>query len=294
MTDLHHETLQPLCGAYLSGALQPAEEADFERHLASCPDCMDECERLGETASGLSRLPAADVEELLRTEPWPPTTAAAPSAASAPATPAVAAAPAAAASAPAAPAAAPAPASTPASAAPAASAPAVAPTGVPAAPVKTPAAAGTRPPARNGDSRGPGRSRRRRLVGSVLAALVVAGLGVGVVVKLAEKPSTPAVQTDQVGAVSAEGTGAAARLAVTVDKTSKVNATVSGLTEGERYKLYAIDAAGTNHLVTQWTAGPAAERTITGRTDVPLADLAFFAVTRGTADSAVVSAKVTH
>jgi len=139
-----------------------------------------------------------------------------------------------------------------------------------------------------------GRSRRRWLVGSVLAALVVAGLGVGVVVKVAGKPDAPAARTDRAGSLSAEGIGNAVRLAVTVDDASQVRATVSGLAEGERYTLYAIDTEGTNHLVTQWTAGPGAERVVTGKTDVPLAGLASFAVTRGSADAAVVSAKVTR
>ncbi|MEU4240061.1 zf-HC2 domain-containing protein [Actinoplanes sp. NPDC026619] len=285
MTDLRHETLQPLCGAYLSGALPPADEADFERHLAGCPECMDECDRLGATASGLASLPRADIEDLLLAEPWPPITAATPP------PPAALSSPAAAAASPTATAAAPTATAASPTAAAASRAPAVAATKPgPAAPPT----ASTRPPARSGDSRRPGRSRRRRLLGSVLAALVVAGLGVGVVVKMAQQPSAPAVQTDQVGSVSAEGTGAAARLAVTVDAKSQVRATVAGLTQGERYKLYAIDAAGTNHLVTQWTADADAERVVTGRTDVPLTDLAFFAVTHGAADSAVVSARVTR
>jgi hypothetical protein len=255
MTDLRHETLQPLCGAYLAGAMQPAEEAEFERHLAGCPECMDECDRLGEASAGLALLPAADVEELLA-EPWPPspTEMTADEADEQTAKPA---------------------------------GPTEAAVGKPAGrkPVAT-----TRPPARPRDKQ----RRRRRLIGSVLAAVLVVGLGVGVVVKVAERPTAPIVQTDQVGRATAEGADAGARLSVTIndDGVRQVRATVAGLTQGERYKLYAIDTEGTNHLVAAWTGDAGAERVVTGKTDVPLADLAFFAVTHGATDSAVVSARV--
>ena len=42
-------------GAYLLGALEPAEQAAFEQHLAACPDCRAEVERLRVAADALPR-----------------------------------------------------------------------------------------------------------------------------------------------------------------------------------------------------------------------------------------------
>ena len=49
-----HDRFQEDIGAYLLGALEPAEQASFEGHLATCPECraeVEECygaERSGE------------------------------------------------------------------------------------------------------------------------------------------------------------------------------------------------------------------------------------------------------
>ena len=51
MSDLHQEDV----GAYLLGALEPAEQAAFEGHLASCPSCRDEVEQLRLAVDALPR-----------------------------------------------------------------------------------------------------------------------------------------------------------------------------------------------------------------------------------------------
>jgi anti-sigma factor RsiW len=53
MTD--HERHQDDVGAYLLGALEPAEQSAFEGHLASCPECRAEVERLRAAADALPR-----------------------------------------------------------------------------------------------------------------------------------------------------------------------------------------------------------------------------------------------
>lgn len=50
-----HERLQEDAGAYLLGALEPAEHAAFERHLAGCPECRSEVEELRAAANALPR-----------------------------------------------------------------------------------------------------------------------------------------------------------------------------------------------------------------------------------------------
>jgi anti-sigma factor RsiW len=51
VSDLHQEDV----GAYLLGALEPAEQAAFEGHLASCPSCRDEVEQLRLAVDALPR-----------------------------------------------------------------------------------------------------------------------------------------------------------------------------------------------------------------------------------------------
>lgn len=50
-----HERHQEDAGAYLLGALEPAEQAAFEGHLASCLECRAEVERLRVAADALPR-----------------------------------------------------------------------------------------------------------------------------------------------------------------------------------------------------------------------------------------------
>jgi anti-sigma factor RsiW len=50
-----HESRQEDVGAYLLGALEPGEQAEFERHLAGCPECRSEVEQLRMAADSLPR-----------------------------------------------------------------------------------------------------------------------------------------------------------------------------------------------------------------------------------------------
>jgi anti-sigma-K factor RskA len=59
--DLHH-----LSGAYAVDALDDAERADFERHLAACATCRDEVAELAEAAQRLGALTEATPPERLR------------------------------------------------------------------------------------------------------------------------------------------------------------------------------------------------------------------------------------
>jgi anti-sigma factor RsiW len=51
VSDMHHDDV----GAYLLGALEPAEQAAFEGHLATCPACRDEVEQLRLAVDALPR-----------------------------------------------------------------------------------------------------------------------------------------------------------------------------------------------------------------------------------------------
>jgi len=51
VSDMHHDDV----GAYLLGALEPAEQAEFERHMAGCPECRDEVEQLRLAVDALPR-----------------------------------------------------------------------------------------------------------------------------------------------------------------------------------------------------------------------------------------------
>jgi anti-sigma factor RsiW len=50
-----HDRYQDDIGAYLLSALEPAEQAEFERHLAGCPECRAEIEDLRVAADALPR-----------------------------------------------------------------------------------------------------------------------------------------------------------------------------------------------------------------------------------------------
>jgi hypothetical protein len=280
MTDLRHQGEGEaathaellLCSTYLLGGLDPEGERTFERHLAGCAECLDECERLAPAAAGLADLGGAEIERLLA-EPWPPVEAVTPSAAPA-------------------------------------NGPASAPGREPVAPAQgdtRPATAGgvgsrtqgagNRPANRDGSSRPgekrPASSRRRRAVATVFAVVVLAAGGI-VAAVVAAQPGPKAVPVQQAGAVTAVGQGASVRLSVSViseGDASVAHATCVGLQSGTQYKLYAVDTAGRNHLVVQWTPGDK-PREVTGKVDVPIADLAFFSVTRGSDAAAVVSARV--
>jgi anti-sigma-K factor RskA len=55
MSSPDHTSHRDDIGAYLLGALTDVEREAFERHLAGCPDCRDEVERLRPAAAALPR-----------------------------------------------------------------------------------------------------------------------------------------------------------------------------------------------------------------------------------------------
>ena len=55
MSAEQHDRFQEDVGAYLLGALEPAEQAAFEGHLAGCPECRAEVEELRAAADALPR-----------------------------------------------------------------------------------------------------------------------------------------------------------------------------------------------------------------------------------------------
>jgi Putative zinc-finger len=56
--------MRQLLGVYVVGAIDPAERALVDDHLAECQSCRDELAGLAGLPAMLSRVPAADVEQL--------------------------------------------------------------------------------------------------------------------------------------------------------------------------------------------------------------------------------------
>ncbi|HUC24290.1 MAG TPA: anti-sigma factor [Streptosporangiaceae bacterium] len=56
--------IRQLLGVYVVGAIDPAERAQVDEHLADCQSCRDELAGLAGLPAMLSRVPAADVEQL--------------------------------------------------------------------------------------------------------------------------------------------------------------------------------------------------------------------------------------
>jgi hypothetical protein len=56
--------MRQLLGVYVVGAIDPAERALVDEHLAECQSCRDELAGLAGLPAMLSRVPAADVEQL--------------------------------------------------------------------------------------------------------------------------------------------------------------------------------------------------------------------------------------
>jgi hypothetical protein len=56
--------IRQLLGVYVVGAIDPAERALVDDHLAQCQSCRDELAGLAGLPAMLSRVPAADVEQL--------------------------------------------------------------------------------------------------------------------------------------------------------------------------------------------------------------------------------------
>jgi hypothetical protein len=248
--DTHRQTRT----LYFLGALDPAPEADFERHLAGCAECLDDSEQFGPLLGGMAMLSGEEIDALVREHD---VDVAGPGAATgdrgAPAD---------------------------ADAADAAAVPADdrldagrragRPGGPPAAEVRR----GSRPPAR------PGRRRPRRVLIGVLTAVVL--LAVGVVFGVNQLHSDRATIATEPAGLVARGSQAAARLMVAVaDNGDRVTirATAIGMTAGTRYRLYAVTSDGRTHAVADWT-GDAGAHEVVGELRVTVAQLVFFTVTQ--------------
>lgn len=66
-----HEKYASWDGAYVVGALSPAERAEFERHLAGCATCQAAVSALAPLPGLLGRVDAEDAMALLDAEPLP-------------------------------------------------------------------------------------------------------------------------------------------------------------------------------------------------------------------------------
>ena len=60
-------------GAYVLGALSPAERLEFERHLPGCDECTRSVRELAGLPGLLGRVDASDLEDHLVDEPVPET-----------------------------------------------------------------------------------------------------------------------------------------------------------------------------------------------------------------------------
>jgi Putative zinc-finger len=281
MTDFDSEdTHRQTRTLYFLGALDPAPEADFERHLAGCAECLDDSEQFGPLLGGMAMLSGEEIGALMREHDADVAgdvaglgTAAGDRGAPADAADAAGA-----------------PAEAPA-AADAAGGPAddrlnarrrpQTPGGPPAAEVRR----GSRPPARPG-----GRRRRRVLIGA-LAAVVLLAVAVGFGVSQLQSGGTT-INTQPAGLI-AQGSQAAARLMVAVaDNGDRVTirATVVGLRPGTRYRLYAATSDGRTHVVAEW-AGDAGAHEVVGELRVTVPELVFFTVAQ-LDDTVVVTARI--
>ncbi|WP_432839497.1 zf-HC2 domain-containing protein [Dactylosporangium sp. CA-092794] len=272
MTELQREDDVHGAGAlYLLGALDPATEAAFERHLAGCPACQQQCEDFGPAATGLSHLPAADFADLLATptalgdlatvdfsEPLTPPHLTAVPTPDSPTTPNGTA--------------------TPRTGPAEKSGPAGDGVGAPEGALASVTPLSSRR-----------RSRRGVLVGLVAAAAVAVG---ATAVGVSELVTAPGPISPVSASARAEGVGASARLTVTMAArgtgTTTIVASIVGLDPGRRYQLYATTVAGQTFLVADRTGATGAQE-VTGEVAAPLAELAFFSVTRDDGTSMVLA-----
>jgi hypothetical protein len=115
------------------------------------------------------------------------------------------------------------------------------------------------------------------------ALAVVVVLSVGVVLGSLLGGSAGSGPTSITLAATAADEASGATLSVSVSSQRAgvaVRASVSGLVEGGRYELYAVDRAGRTFVVSTWI-GSSGVREVTGSAPVVLDDLTFFTVTRG-------------
>src|SRR5215468_10385337 len=60
--DTHRQTR----ALYFLGALDPAADAEFEKHLTGCAECLDDSERLGPMLGGMAMLSGEEIGALVR------------------------------------------------------------------------------------------------------------------------------------------------------------------------------------------------------------------------------------
>jgi hypothetical protein len=232
------------CALYLTGGLVAEAELAFERHLGSCPRCLDECDRLGPLVTAMSEFDAGQIEAVLAENPFPPAAA-------------------------------------PFDVAPAGAGPTgVAPAGPvrPTAPPK-----GGRPAGRPGRSQLRRRLTLSALAVVAVVSLGVAlslqssdttpGGGQTTIA-----PRPVAVTAEGVGGSVRLSVTVVARTDRSTP-TSTITATIVGLPPGEQYRLYAVTSDAETHQVAEGTASAGTVRA-TGEFALPIDQLAFFAVTR--------------
>jgi anti-sigma factor RsiW len=218
MTELQREDdVHGSCALYLLGALDETAEAAFERHLATCEACMQQCEDFGPAATGLSLLTLEEVQPRVQ-EP----------------------------------------------------------------PVAAPVVPENPAPAKRTSS-------RRTLIAALVAAAAVAAGATAFGVR--ELVTAPGPVSPVSASARAEGVGATARLTVTMaakDRVTTVVASIVGIEPGLKYRLYATTTAGQTLLVAEWTGTTGAQE-VAGEAAAPLADLAFFSVTKDDGTSVVLA-----
>ncbi len=127
------------------------------------------------------------------------------------------------------------------------------------------------------------RRRRTRLLLSIggLAALVVLSIGVVLGSALVGSNGTGPTGITLAATAADRVSGASLSVSVTGDHGGvTIRATVTGLVEGSRYELYAVDSDGKTWVVSTWI-GSSGVRELTGSLPVPVSRLSFFTVVQG-------------
>ncbi len=119
----------------------------------------------------------------------------------------------------------------------------------------------------------------RALAFAAAALVVVAGLGVGALLRPATAPSPPAL-TQLVASASDDSTGVSAVLVLTRRQDDVgVQVTVRGLQIGASYQLLLLARTGQAVVIAQWQATDATQ-VIRGTVPVPIEDVGVFAIGR--------------
>ncbi|MFI5935030.1 anti-sigma factor family protein [Actinoplanes sp. NPDC051494] len=153
-------------------------------------------------------------------------------------------------------------------------------------PLPAAAPAGRRRPARGaGGSTGPGArgtaSRRARLAraGGLLAlVLIIAGLGLGALVRGPGHRADQALVTAAATATDRTSGASASVLLTESDDEVDIRATVNGLRPGTAYVLYAVTSDGQSRPVSHWTGTDTVQDVSGELRGVQLKDLSFFTV----------------